>query len=119
MGRAFPFQVVSLLAFAMILSTFGAGAQTQAPPTPAPTNKWQPVFLPFRPVNITGIADTLWVCGADEMIAQSSDGGRNWKLMHQKPDGDVLLTIYFANEKIGFAAGTNGRFLSTNDAGET
>ncbi len=39
--------------------------------------------------------------------------------MHQSADGDVLLAISFTSESVGFAAGTNGRFLFTNDTGAT
>jgi photosystem II stability/assembly factor-like uncharacterized protein len=73
----------------------------------------------FRPTAITASGSTFWVCGADEMIAKSADGGTTWKVAHERADGDLLMAIYVPNETIGFAAGTNGSFLSTGDGGQT
>jgi len=85
----------------------------------ASSNQWIAVSLPFLPTAIAATQTSFWVCGADEMIAKSSDGGKNWKVVHENGDGDVLTAVYFPNETTGFAAGTNGRFLSTNDGGQT
>ena len=78
-----------------------------------------PVSLPFRPIDITSAANTLWVCGADEMIAKSEDGGQTWQVKHQNADGEILLHIGFVGEKTGYAAGTSGLLLWTKDSGET
>ena len=58
-------------------------------------NVWNDVTLPFRPINIAAAGDTLWVCGTNEMITESSDGGKTWNVKHQNPDGEVLLNIAF------------------------
>jgi len=84
-----------------------------------PSEGWRPVSMPFRVVNITSVADTLWVCGADEMIAKSEDGGQVWQVKHQRADGEVLLRVGFVTDKIGYGAGTNGLVLWTKDGGET
>jgi len=75
--------------------------------------------MPFRPFNVTAVLNTLWVCGADEMIMASTDAGATWQLKHQNRDGEVLLNIGFVDAQIGHAAGTGGLLLSTNDGGET
>ncbi len=80
---------------------------------------WWTASLPFRPTNLTYNADALWVCGADEMIAKSDDGGKSWQVRHQKPNGELLLKIVFAGEMFGFASGSHGVFLRTSDGGET
>jgi photosystem II stability/assembly factor-like uncharacterized protein len=38
---------------------------------------------------------------------------------HETTDGALLLNIGFANDKFGYAAGTGGLFLTTEDGGET
>lgn len=80
---------------------------------------WRSVVLPARPLFIASNADTLWVCGIDELIASSPDGGKTWQVKHKKSDGEVLLRIGFVGEKTVYAAGTNGLLLWTKDAGET
>ena len=80
---------------------------------------WRSVVLPARPLYITSNADTFWVCGTDEMIARSSDGGQTWQLKHQIADGEVLLGVPFIDEKTAYASGTNGLILWTKDGGET
>jgi len=101
----------SLAAFCL----FVASAFADQPSVPV----WNDVTLPFRPINITANGDALWVCGTNEMIVASSDGGRTWNVKHQNPDGDVLLNIAFVDEKVGHAAGTGGLLLSTSDGGQT
>lgn len=70
-------------------------------------------------MNIAAQGATIWVCGVDEMILSSSDGGATWETKHQNVNGEVLLDISFVNEKIGYAAGTGGLLLSTDDGGQT
>jgi photosystem II stability/assembly factor-like uncharacterized protein len=86
---------------------------------PSVANNWNLVASPFRPVSITAQGATIWVCGVDEMILSSKDGGATWETKHQNPDGEVLLDISFVNEKVGHAAGTGGLLLSTDDGGQT
>jgi len=49
----------------------------------------------------------------------SSDAGAHWQLKHQAADGNLLLSIQFANDKFGYAAGTGGLILTTENGGET
>ena len=58
----------------------------------------------------------MWICGTDESIATSSDG-EHWQVKHSKVDGAVLLNIAFANDQFGYAAGTGGLVLTTEDGG--
>jgi hypothetical protein len=77
------------------------------------------VSVPFSAASITAVGNVFWVCGADEMIASSSDGGSTWQLKHQSRGGEVLLNIAFVNDKVGHAAGTGGRLLTTTDGGKS
>ena len=81
--------------------------------------QWTEVFTPFPAADITAVGSVFWVCGANAMIASSSDGGSTWNLRHQTHDGKVLLHIAFVNEKVGNAAGKAGLLLSTRDGGKT
>ena len=80
---------------------------------------WHTRNLPFRVLNTTSVAPSLWICGTDESVAVSSDAGEHWQVKHKATDGAVLLNIGFANDKFGYAAGTGGLFLTTEDGGET
>ncbi len=95
--------------------------QQVPPPAPRPLGErqWSDTHPPFRPVSIAAIGNTLWICGADEMIASSSDGGTTWRIKHQNRGGRGLVSIGFVNEKLGHASGDSGLLLSTRDGGET
>jgi len=82
-------------------------------------SEWRTVDLPARPLNIAENNGTLWVCGADELIANSGDGGKTWTTKHNAKNGSLLLSIGFANERFGYAAGTGVQILITKDGGNT
>jgi hypothetical protein len=78
---------------------------------------WQSHALPFRPLNIASVGRALWVCGADEGLAVSTDDGRDWKVVRHEANGRVLLNVAFADPQFGYAAGSNGLLLATTDGG--
>lgn len=83
-------------------------------PTPAPSPG-----ASFRPVNITSTATELWICGVNEGIASSSDA-HTWQVKHQADNGGALLLgINFSSAGFGYAFGTGGTILTTNDGGKT
>lgn len=82
-------------------------------------SEWRTVELPARPLSIAESNGTLWVCGADELIAASVDGGNTWTTKHTRGDGSLLLTVGFANAQFGYAAGTGGQLFFTSDGGTT
>ncbi len=88
-------------------------------PLSGSNSEWRAIELTSRPTNIVENNGTLWVCGADELIASSLDGGKTWNVLHSVKDGGVLLTIAFANDTLGYAAGTSGALLLTNNGGKT
>lgn len=109
-----PFRLLCVFTIFWLCVACFAGDQ---PPTA--TNNWSAVASPLRPVNVTAQGATIWVCGVNEMISSSKDGGATWETKHQNLDGEVLLDISFVNEKVGHAAGTGGLLLSTDDSGQT
>jgi photosystem II stability/assembly factor-like uncharacterized protein len=129
--RPRDFRIEPLAAILLVGLLCGcAGKKTAvAPPAPQPPAAerspsttelvWSEVFTPAPAADITAVGNVFWVCGADEMIASSSDGGNTWKLRHQKANGQTLLHIAFANEKVGHAAGKGGLLLSTTNGGRT
>lgn len=97
------------LTFILILSTV----------TVASASEWRAIALPARPLNISENRGTLWVCGANELIASSDDGGKSWATRHAARNGGILLTIGFVSEQFGYSAGTGGSLLVTKDGGNT
>lgn len=83
------------------------------------TSSWTEAITPSPAADVTAVGKVFWICGADEMIASSADGGASWTVHHQTPNGQVLLHIAFVNDQIGHAAGKNGLLLSTTDGGQT
>jgi len=100
---------------ALILVLLSCGLAAQPPAD----RKWTEVSTPFPAANVVAVGDVFWVCGAEEMIASSSDGGTTWSLKHKNPGGEILLDLAFINPEVGHASGTNGLLLSTTDGGQT
>jgi hypothetical protein len=86
---------------------------------PACASEWHQVSLAARPFYIVENHGDLWISGADELIANSTDGGKTWSTRHSAKSGGILLTLGFANERFGYAAGTGGQILITKDGGTT
>jgi hypothetical protein len=80
---------------------------------------WTVRATPSPAADIVAVGNVFWVCGAEEMIASSSDGGVTWTVHHQTPGGKTLLHIEFVNDRIAHAAGRGGVVLATVDGGQT
>jgi hypothetical protein len=106
------FLVTSSLAFASI--AFTASRAQVAPP-----DGWHPVTLGFAPQVLLAGEQSMWAAGAQESLAVSTDGGQHWTLKHSDQGGALLLVLHFVNGKFGYAAGTGGKVLFTQDGGET
>jgi hypothetical protein len=61
----------------------------------------------------------MWAAGSGESIAVSTDAGQHWQIKHQDPKGALLLVLNFVDDKFGYAAGTGGKVLFTQDGGES
>ncbi|MGH9413764.1 MAG: VWA domain-containing protein [Terriglobales bacterium] len=86
-------------------------------PPLALSGAWASVHLPDQPLGIAAHDGVLWVCGAHEMIARSSDGGRTWKLLHENKSGEMLFAFAFPMPAKIQAYGTRGRRLVSTDGG--
>jgi hypothetical protein len=86
---------------------------------PSSASEWRTVSLPARALNVIENNGSIWVCGADELIAVSADGGKTWTTKHNVKNGGLLLSLAFADKQLGYAAGTGGAILITNDGGDT
>jgi photosystem II stability/assembly factor-like uncharacterized protein len=121
--RAFAFIAISTLAMPAAVPggsvTRGANFAADTRQTEVKPPEWREITLPYRPVHIAENGNNLWVCGADEMVAESGDGGSTWAVKHANPGGEALLTLSFIGDKTVFASGTNGIMLRSKDAGET
>ena len=80
---------------------------------------WSESIPDFRPLNITATASAFWICGVAEGIARSTDG-KVWETKHHADQGgSLLLGIAFTSDEFGFAYGTAGTLLVTEDGGLT
>ncbi len=83
------------------------------------SHTWRVAQLSSHPINLFASGSALWVCGTGEMIAESNDAGQSWQIKHQNAGGSALLSIGFANDRIGYSTGTGGVLLLTADGGST
>lgn len=72
--------------------------------------------MPELPLGIAEHDGVLWVCGANEMIASSADGGEHWTMRNQDRRGEMLFTLAFVGNKIE-AFGSGGAWLVSDDGG--
>src|SRR5579859_3329229 len=86
---------------------------------PALHAQWERPALPFNATAISSNGTTLWICGANSGIASSSDGGVHWEVRNHKASTRKLLSIGFADSKLGYAGGEGGLLLLTMDGGDT
>lgn len=80
---------------------------------------WRTITLPARPINIMAEHGVIWVSGADELLADSTDGGKTWNVQHLVKGGMVFLTVGVVGDRFAYAAGTGGALLFTKDDGTT
>ena len=80
---------------------------------------WHKVDPGFPVQVLLGRGTAMWAAGSGESIAVSTDAGQHWQRKHQDPKGALLLVLNFVDDKFGYAAGTGGKVLFTQDGGET
>ena len=84
-----------------------------------PAAGWLRSPLPFSAQVLLSHNGAMWAAGGQESIAESTDNGQHWQIRHTNPDGALLLSFGFVDEKFGYAAGTGGSVLLTADGGIT
>ena len=80
---------------------------------------WQAREPGFSVQTLLGRGPAMWAAGNAESIAVSTDAGRHWQFKHHDAKGSLLLVLNFVDARFGYAAGTGGRVLFTEDGGET
>jgi hypothetical protein len=80
---------------------------------------WQDTDPGFRALAITSSNGNFWVAGVGGAIASSPDGA-HWQIKRPKVSGQgTLVGIEFATKDFGYAYGTGGTLLTTEDGGNT
>jgi photosystem II stability/assembly factor-like uncharacterized protein len=105
-----------IVPFLVLVGNLTVSAQTIAKPA---SELWQASNPGFRAIGITSTPSAFWVCGPGESIASSIDGTQ-WTMKHHLDRGGALLLgIGFSSDKFGYAYGTGGTILTTEDGGAT
>jgi hypothetical protein len=105
-----------IVPFLVLVGNLTVSAQTIAKPA---SELWQASNPGFRAIGITSTPSAFWVCGPGESIASSIDGTQ-WTIEHHLDRGGALLLgIGFSSDKFGYAYGTGGTILTTEDGGAT
>jgi TonB family protein len=78
---------------------------------------WTSIPLPDMPLDVVEHQGALWVCGSNESIARSTDGGRHWQLLARREHGQMLFTITFPDTATIAAFGTEGVRMVSHDGG--
>ena len=112
----------ALAALALACALPAAAAHRKHGPAPPPValsaKHWTTIHLPATPLGIAAHGKDLWVCGWDEMIAESRDGGRTWRIRHFDRAGDLLFTFAFAPPHHVYAFGAVDEGLASDDGGK-
>ena len=80
---------------------------------------WTTIRLPATPLGIAAHGKDLWVCGWDEMIAESRDGGRTWRIRHFRHNGELLFALGFAAPHHVYAFGAEDISLASKNGGRS
>lgn len=80
---------------------------------------WSASKLPEMALGIVAHQGELWVVGANEMVAESKDGGQTWKLRHRNRGGEMLFSLSFATDKVVYAMGSGGVLLESGNGGHS
>jgi len=71
-------------------------------------------FIPY--IDLIGQNKFLIICSGSDFIFRSNDNGTTWE---QSNINFEIRSIYFVNEKIGFAGSSNQRIFKSTDSGNT
>lgn len=85
---------MSAVALIALLAALAAAARPQALPPVALSSTWSTIPLPATPLGLAEHDGTLWVCGANEMVASSSDSGATWTVRNLVPAAGELLFAF-------------------------
>ncbi len=110
---------------AVLAAVLGLALGAAAAPTPSAVvhvrlnhQHWTTVQLPATPLGIVAHGKDLWAVGWDQMVAESSDGGRTWTIRHFQKHGELLFTLVFAGGGRVYAFGSVDDTLVSKDGGK-
>ncbi|MGH9478018.1 MAG: TonB family protein [Terriglobales bacterium] len=106
--------IPAILAMALLLPWRAQSAAPAIAPLLGPD--WSSVALPDMPLGLAEHGGTLWVCGSNEMIAESSDGGRHWTVEHERGGGQMLFQFAFYDSEMS-VFGSGGVNYTSQDHG--
>jgi hypothetical protein len=82
---------------------------------------WQITAIPFTEEILAHwfVNDSVgWICGENELIAQTKDRGKTWITQHRNESlSKVINGMCFIDDKTGWAVGDNGMLLKTSNGG--
>lgn len=110
---------------AVLAAVLGLALGAAAAPTPSAVvhvrlnyQHWTTVPLPATPLGIVAHGKDLWAVGWDQMVAESSDGGQTWRILHFQKHGELLFTLVFAGGGRVYAFGSVDDTLVSKDGGK-
>ena len=107
-----------LIIMVALTSTAPATTLPTVPPVTL-TSAWTSVGLPDEPLDVVAHDGQLWVSGANEMIAVSTDAGRDWTVLNENHGGEMLFALVFPAPKDIVAYGSAGVRVESQDGGQT
>ena len=100
-------------------ASVAAGGIPKPPPSTVFQPGWHSADPGFSTQVVLGRGSVMWAAGSAETIAVSADFGQHWQFKHHDEKGALLLTLNFVDDRFGYAAGTQGKVLFTEDGGES
>lgn len=84
---------------------------------------WDSVSINYPQPTSFYFSDSLtgWICGesqSDTYLVKTEDGGKSWKPNDAPLSGELITGFHFINKDTGYAFGTSGLLLYTDDKGE-
>lgn len=70
-------------------------------------------------VSAADLGDSIVAVGQFGHVVVSNDKGETWHQAKQVPTQALLTSVYFANDKVGYAVGHDATIIKTEDGGET
>ena len=100
-------------------SSHATGINPASQVSSIPQPGWHSADPGFSTQVLLGRGSAMWAAGSAESIAVSDDLGQHWEFKHHEETGALLLTLNFVDDHFGYAAGTQGKVLFTQDGGES
>ena len=119
-GKLFSLGAVSALSLALLAAPVPARAADEAAAADA-TEFATPSALASHDLllSATMAGKRMIAVGQFGHVIYSDDGGQSWVQAKSVPTQVTLTSVYFVNDKLGFAGGHDSTVIKTEDGGET